>query len=257
MRSILTFVTVALSLTAQAAELRCQNQMNTILEVYKAKISDCRDFNNQAACDNICQNLQAGQVVPGGCSAAELDLARRDAERVTLDRVRMDMLAEGAVRVSAVGSNEQECLQNARIRARAFEREAIEQCVSKTSYFRTCTLVPERLVEAPSRVVPFVGTGHIDKWERELGGNPEQQCKMLAEQSAANNAVAACRASTGVNCVISTPASPATSRREERRRYGIAGPKDGYQICDSRAEAMPDASAQFRCTIEIVSRVRF
>lgn len=55
-------------------------------------------------------------------------------------------------------------------------------------------------------------------------------------------------------CQLQREPTPATFREKEERRYGIAGPKDTYYICESQAEAMP-INVGYVCAVEVYTRI--
>lgn len=254
MLKVTMITTIALtSLFSNAAELRCSDKITEVLNIYRAKNTDCRDFDDQNACDNICQTLESSSAVvsSGGCNPSDIELAKRDAERETLRRIRQDFGVEGTARAAAVGSTEQDCLNNANLKAQGRASDAIGQCNSRTTYFKNCEISGNRVVEVPQKFYGIKGIGAID--EKKID---ETLCKRKAEQMAQDYALSECRKISGTECRISSGPTSATYQTKQRRRYGIMGPKETYHICNSTAEALPDSSAQFRCTVEVFAKPR-
>lgn len=185
------------------------------------------------------------------CSGEEIHRISAETERAVLDRVRADMRAEGRVQASALGVNDQDCLQQASQKANWDRHRAIDQCVSQTSYFRSCAIQDQRVIRAPQRLQPVQASGKYD----ERNSN-ENTCRTTAQNRAIQEALNRCQSEFGIACRISGGPAPASHEIERRRRYGIAGPKEDYHICHSSASAIPNTSAQIQCAVEIVARVQ-
>jgi hypothetical protein len=256
MKFTLSLITVLGALSAQALEVACLAQLSSL----QSSVQACRFGNNLAACDAVCSTLTPS--VGAGCSATEIQLARNDERNRILEAVRLDANVEGVVRVTAFGANEDACLINVRNRAQTVIMDSINRCNSQLrSGLFTCNSALERMIEGPTRVAPFIGNGHIEEKEGDLddnantGNNPVVEGANRAAAEAARDAVRDCQATTGAICHISS-ATPAICQQEEHRSWGIIGRKEKYQDCKASAQALPDASAAFRCTIEMVSRAR-
>ncbi|GIL18344.1 MAG: hypothetical protein BroJett040_20950 [Oligoflexia bacterium] len=190
---------------------------------------------------------------PGpSCNPEEVRQISYEVERATLDKVRRDMMAEGAVRASAVGMDDRDCLRQATDRANYSRQEAINQCVSRTTYFRSCDIQQTRVIQPPQTIQPIITQGLVD--ERDI---TEQNCMAGAQNRAVENALRSCQQQFGMGCRLVSGPTQATHRTEKRRRYGIVGPKDEYHICESMAQALPDGHARVQCAVEIVAKVRF
>lgn len=185
------------------------------------------------------------------CSGEEARRISYETERAVLDRVRADMRAEGRVQASALGISDQDCISQATQRANWDRQQAVDQCVRQTSYFRSCSIQDQRVIGAPRRIDPIVGSGGYD--ERDSN---ENKCRQTAQNRAIQDALNRCQSQFGVSCRIASGPSAASHEVERRRRYGIAGPKEDYHVCQSHASAIPNTSAQIQCTVEIVARVQ-
>lgn len=188
----------------------------------------------------------------GQCNGEEIRRVAAETERAVLDRVRADMRAEGRVMASALGVNDQDCLSQASQKAQWIRHQAIDQCVSQTTYFRTCAIQDQRVVGVPQRIQPLGGNGHFDEKKTD-----ENTCRTEAQNRAIQDALNRCQDAFGIGCRIVAGPSPATHQTEHRRRYGIAGPKDEYHICTSTAHALPNTSAQIQCSVELIARAQF
>lgn len=263
----LALVSLALvaSVSVQAAEYSCRDRVSEITRILRDKQFDCESFGRQEACDNICAAVSGpsrdgrdgrgpDNRGPGACDPGDLRRVQIETERATLDRVRQDINAEGQARATAVGSDPQDCLNRARARATAGQYQAVNDCNNQSTYFKNCAIVGERIIQAPTDILPFRGQGHSEEDVRRVNVD---ECKRRAMQQARETAVEACRRVTGANCTISQDATPATWRERAEKRYGIFGPTDRWNICDSYAEARPDASARLQCSVEIYARNRF
>lgn len=193
----------------------------------------------------------AGQIGLA-CSGEEAQKITTETERAVLDRVRADMRAEGRVQASALGVDDQDCLRQATQRAQWDQRRAIDQCLSQTTYFRSCAIQDQRIVGVPQRIQPLLGTGRFDERDSD-----ENKCKITAQNRAIQEALNNCQVTFGMGCRIASGPSAATHDVEKRRRYGLFGPKDEYHVCQATASAIPNTSAQIQCTVEIVARVQF
>lgn len=194
-------------------------------------------------------------VIAGGnanlCSPEEVARIAESAERAALDRVRADMNAEGRARVDAIGVDPQSCLNNANRKAEREAQRVINECVSKTTVFRSCRIQETRIVQQPMPIMASSGLGQVDDRKTD-----EASCKLNAQENAKRNAIANCERTHSVRCRLAGPASEATHRVDRRRRYGIVGPKEDYHICAARAEALPDSSDTLQCSVEIVARIQ-
>lgn len=193
----------------------------------------------------------AGQIGLA-CNGDEIQRIAQETERAVLDRVRADMRAEGRVQASALGIDDQDCINQATQKAQWDRHRAIEQCTSQTSYFRTCAVQDQRVIGVPQRLQPIQATGNFD----ERNSN-ENTCKTTAQNRAIEEALNRCQTTFGMNCRIAGGPTPATYEIERRRRYGIMGPKEDFHVCHSSAFAIPNSSAQVQCTVELVARVQF
>lgn len=185
------------------------------------------------------------------CSGEEARRISYETERAVLDRVRADMRAEGRVQASALGVSDQDCINQASQRANWERQRAVDQCVSQTTYFRSCSIQDQRVIGAPRRIDPIAGSGKFD--ERDTN---ESTCRQTAQNRAIQDALSRCQSQFGVACRIASGPSAASHEVERRRRYGIAGPKEDFHVCHSHASAIPNTSAQIQCTVEIVARVQ-
>lgn len=188
---------------------------------------------------------------PMSCTPDEIQRISAEAERATLDRVRMDLRAEGRAQGYAMGYTEQECLDRATEVANRNSFQAIDDCTRQTTYFRNCQISHSRVILAPAPLRPSIGQGMIDE-----KGISEETCRREAENRAISAALALCQSDYGTRCRIVSGPAPATHQVERRRRYGIAGPKEDYHICQSSAQALPDSGHRFQCGVEIIAQVR-
>lgn len=192
------------------------------------------------------------QVAPApSCNADEARRISAETERAVLDRVRADMRAEGRASAMGLGVNDQDCLNNAYQKANWIAQNAINDCQRQTTYFRTCAIQGQRVVGAPSRIQPMQGTGHVD--EKEIA---ENACRAGAQSRAQQSAMEVCQRTFGIACRI-VAVGEASHRIEQRRRYGLFGPKEDWHICDAAAQALPDTPQQVQCSVEIFARVQF
>lgn len=185
------------------------------------------------------------------CSPDEVAKISERAERAALDRVRADMNAEGRARVDAIGADEQSCLNNAYRKAERESQRVINECVQKTTVFRSCRIQDTRIVQNPMPIVATSGLGQVD--DRKID---EASCKAQAQERAKQAAISNCERNLGVRCRLAGPTSEATHRIEKRRRFVLVGPKEEYHICAARAEALPDTSDRLQCSVEIVARIQ-
>ena len=185
------------------------------------------------------------------CSPQDTQRIAAETERAVLDRVRADMHVEGRVDVSALGVIDQDCLNNAYQRANSVANNAVYDCQRQTTYFRTCAIQGQRIIGAPARIQPQTASGHID--DKNVN---EASCKSAAQNGAAQNALQVCQRVFGMACRIVAGPTEASHRVEQRRRYGLFGPKEDWHICDSAAQALPDTPQQIQCTVEIFARVQ-
>lgn len=243
----------AFSILASSANAgyACQQRVDQVTSVLRDRKFDCESMGRQEACDQICAVVQQ-QV--SGVDPREVDQIRRDTERRTLDRVRQDINAEGTNRAGAVGATPEDCLNRARARAHASDYDTVAACNNQSQFFKNCAIAGERIIQPAILVTPSLGTGKVDDLVQHT--NPAD-CKMRAESSAVANALDNCRRSTGANCVVSQPASPATFRERSQKRYGFFGPTDYYYVCESNAQARPDDYSKFQCVVEVFARNRF
>lgn len=197
----------------------------------------------------ICSSLQSFAQT---CNPQELDYARQDGERRALEMVRNDMNAEGVSRGSAIGFSPEDCIQRAISRAQTNGYQAIQECNNRSTYFKNCQLMGHRVIQHPTIVLPTRAVGKID--ERDI---TEQECRTRAVRDAERNAIQQCESESGTRCGLTRPANDSSHREERRRRYGIAGPKETYHICEASAEALPLGGSQFRCSVEVFARNRF
>lgn len=184
------------------------------------------------------------------CSPEEASQIRRDAEQDVLNRIRQDMRVEGRVVGSALGYDERDCLSRATDNANYRRNDALRSCETQAQFFKTCEITQNRVVEHPTRIIALSAIGQHD--ERKT---TEESCRITAQNRAIQNALNACQSKFGTPCRIISGPEPASFRIEKRRRYGIAGPKEDYLICESRAAAIPDSNLQFQCSVELVARV--
>lgn len=186
------------------------------------------------------------------CSAEELNAASRAAEEATLSRVNQDLLAQGVIRVSGTGADEQDCLRNARQNAELNGSRAIEQCHRNTTYFGArCKISDFIVTQQPIKIVPFVGNGVVDLNGKHVA---EAQCKQAAQDTAIQKALNSCRVSTNSQCSIVSGPTPASYQLVKKKKFGIV---DTRAICTSRAEALPPSSVQFFCSVDAIAKVRF
>jgi hypothetical protein len=185
------------------------------------------------------------------CSPEEVARISEQAQRAALDRVRADLNAEGRARVDAIGSDPQNCLNNAYRKAERETQRVISECVSKTTVFRSCQIQETRIVQQPMAILAISGVGRIDDRKTD-----EASCKLNAQENAKRDAIANCERALGVRCRLAGPASEATHSVDRRRRFGIVGPKEDYHICAARAEALPDSSDILQCSVEVVARIQ-
>lgn len=263
-------LTVVATVAAGAAEYSCRERVGEITRILRDKQFDCESFGRQEACDNICAAVAGPSRSepwhdgrdgrgpdnrgPGACDPGDLRRVQLETERATLDRVRQDINAEGQSRATAVGADPQDCLNRARSRATAGQYQAVSDCNNQSTYFKNCAIVGERIIQAPTEILPFRGQGHSEGDVRRVSID---ECKRNAMDKAREAAVSECRRVTGANCLLSMDATPATHREKAERRYGLFGPIDRTNICDSSAEARPDSSARLQCSVEIYARNRF
>ncbi len=191
-----------------------------------------------------------GQVPAPTCSAQEVAEISARAERATLEKVRQDLRVEGRMESSALGVNDQDCLERARHGARNLESRAIEKCERDAVYFRTCEIVSARVSQAPRPLQPVTGWATIDDYKTD-----EARCRADAENRAQAEALAGCQRSFNRTCRI-TSVAPADHRVDRRRRYGLIGPKEDFHICNSTAQALPNTAEQVQCAMEVIARVR-
>lgn len=184
------------------------------------------------------------------CTPEEREGIRREAEQDVLNRIRMDMRVEGRVVGNALGYDERDCLSRATDNANYRRNDALRSCEQQAQYFKSCEITQNRVVENPTRIIPISATGGHD--ERKT---TEDSCRTTAQNRAIQNALNTCQNRFGVPCRIISGPEPASFRIEKRRRYGIAGPKEEYLICESRAAAIPDSNLQFQCSVELIARV--
>lgn len=192
------------------------------------------------------------QQIGMACNVEEAQRISQETERAVLDRVRADMRAEGRVQASALGVDDRDCIYQATQKAQWDRQRAIEQCISQTSYFRSCAIQDQRVVGVPQRLQPLQGDGKFD--ER---NSDENTCRITAQNRAVQDALNSCQANFGMGCRVASGPTSASHEVQRRRRFGIMGPKDDYHVCHSSASAIPNTSAQVQCTVEIVARVQF
>lgn len=185
------------------------------------------------------------------CSPQEQSSIALNAERATLEKVRQDIRAEGRVQATALGYDDRDCLDRARRQVQNQQNRAIEQCVHQTVYFRSCEVVDIRTVQAPTRLQPVAGSGHIDNYE-----TTPTQCQQNAQNLAIQDALQRCQQTYNSACRIVSGPTAATHTTERRRRYGLIGPKEEFHVCHSSASAMPDSREQIQCSVELVAKVR-
>jgi hypothetical protein len=194
---------------------------------------------------------QAPPVPAPSCSPQEVSRIQSEAERVTLEKVRQDIRAEGRVQASALGVDDRECLERARRFVLDQQGRAIEQCVRQTVYFRSCEVADVRISRSPSRIEPIHGHYKIDEYKTD-----EASCRVNAQNSAVQTALNGCRNTYGRACRIVAGPTQATHLIERRRRYGLVGPKEDFHVCVSSASALPDSREQIQCSMELVAKVR-
>src|SRR4051812_30360166 len=100
------------------AQVRCQQQVDDFITVYRSNWLDCKSLGDQAACERVCSQIPSQPAVPvqsvGSCSQTELDSARqnfeqqkqwavRDARKQVLNQVAEDLKVEETGRASAAG----------------------------------------------------------------------------------------------------------------------------------------------------------
>lgn len=190
------------------------------------------------------------QLSSSTCSTQEASEIAARTERVTLEKVRQDLRVEGRIEAAALGITDHDCLERARYAAQTQEARAIEKCSRDAVYFKNCEIVGTRVSQVPRPLQPVGGWGSIDDYKTD-----ENRCRADAENRAQVEALAACQRSFNRGCKI-VSLTPADHRIERRRRYGIAGPKEDYHICNSTAQALPNSAEQIQCAMEVIARVR-
>lgn len=241
------------SIGAQAG-LQCESQVATFLQTYKSNISDCRDFGNQEACDNVCGSLVT-QVVPVSstqtrtetvyeCGAQEKELIAKKVEQVTLDKVKADLAIEGIARGGGLGKDDRECLENAKRNAEADSMKAVNDCNNRSNYFRNCAIVPgTRISKQPAKILPINGHSKI-----ELRDNYEAECRSRAVSEAISNAISNCQSQTGVTCELYGQASPIRFEKW-KPLFG-----DRRVKCQSTAQALPVSDKQISCAVDVIAK---
>lgn len=193
---------------------------------------------------------QVQPVEPNRCSPQEAAQISAQAERATLEKVRQDMRAEGRVQAHALGVDDRDCLERARYNVTSLQGRAIEQCIQQTVYFRSCEVTDIRVSQHPTRLQPTTGWGKIDDYEIDAA-----RCKTNAESRAVSEALSGCQRAFNRGCRIVTT-TPASHTVERRRRYGLFGPKEDFQVCQATASALPDGREQVQCKMELVAKAR-
>lgn len=183
--------------------------------------------------------------------AEELTPAEQQ-RRVDLERRRVKAeQAEARERITAVGIDESDCIEQARYRASRTTSSVISRCDRQTDGFYRCGVVSKRIIDYSSYISSVSGSGEYNE-----SRSNEYTCRSAAINRSEQSALSACNEKYGVSCVITQRGDITSSRAYKRRRYFIFGPKELRHECIARASAEPPSQYRVQCSIEVVAKAQ-
>lgn len=144
--------------------------------------------------------------------------------------------------IKAVGYDYRDCDYRLQGQAAAAERELLRSCERQSG--NRCFVSTRRHLGG-GYVYAIAGSHKIDDYKIDA-----RTCRERAAQRAEQDAVSRCQNEYGVRCYV-TRRGVSDHREERRRRYGIMGPKENFQVCRGNSEAAPESRYREQCSMEI------
>lgn len=171
-------------------------------------------------------------------------------EEIERRRIRAGQ-AEASEKVTAVGIDENDCVEQARYRASRISNTVLNRCNSDAREFYQCAIVSQRIVQYPTYISSVSGSGDFNESK-----TTEAICRDSAVREAEREAVSDCSEKYGVSCQVTSRGTVTSHRAYERRRYFIMGPKELRHECTARAAAEPLSHYRYQCSVEVVAKAR-
>lgn len=157
--------------------------------------------------------------------------------------------AESSETVTAVGIDERDCIEQARVKASRQSDQVLNRCNEQAREFYNCEIVSQRIVNYPSYITSVRGNGDYNESKTN-----EETCRSSAIAEAERKALSNCSEKYGVSCLISARGEVTSARSYTRRRYFIMGPKELRHECLADASAAPESRYRYQCSVEVVAK---
>lgn len=144
--------------------------------------------------------------------------------------------------IRAVGYDYRDCDYRMQSQAYSVERRLIQSCQNQS---RMQCFVSSRRHMGGGYIHPITGSYRVDDYKIDA-----RTCRDRAAQRAEQDAMSRCQQEYGVRCYV-TRRGVADHRVERKRRYGIMGPKENFQVCRGDAQAAPDSRYREQCSMQI------
>lgn len=145
--------------------------------------------------------------------------------------------------VKAVGYDRRDCQYRLESEASRRESDLLRSCQSQAQGAR-CQVVARNFMGG-GYIYPTAGDYTVEDYKIDANS-----CRNRAASYAEREAVERCQKEYAVRCQI-TRRGYADHREERRRRYGLFGPKENFQVCRGSAEAAPESRFREQCSMRI------
>ncbi len=146
--------------------------------------------------------------------------------------------------VKAVGYDRRDCEYRLQSEASRREGDLLRSCQNQSG--ARCQIVARNFMGG-GYIYPIAGNYKVDEYKIDAS-----TCRDRAAANAEREALQSCQKEYGVNCQI-TLRGYADHSEERRRRYGLFGPKENFQVCRGNAEAAPDYRYREQCSMRITA----
>nr|BFD67608.1 hypothetical protein HAGR004_26300 [Bdellovibrio sp. HAGR004] len=159
--------------------------------------------------------------------------------------------AEASEKVTTVGVDERDCVEQARFRASRISSAVLSRCNSEAREFYQCAVVSQRIVQYPTYISSVSGYGDFNESK-----TTEAICRDSAVREAERDALSDCSEKYGVSCQITSRGTVTSHRSYQRRRYFIMGPKELRHECNAHAAAEPASHYRYQCSVEVIAKAQ-
>lgn len=149
--------------------------------------------------------------------------------------------------VRAVGYDRHDCQYRLQNEISRKESTILQSCQSQAK--AACTVISRRFMGS-GYIYPVTGSYRVDEYKID-----PNVCRDKAALRAEDDAIRNCESDYGVRCYV-TRRGVSDHREERRRRYGLFGPKENFQVCRGQAEAAPEGPYREQCSVEIIAANR-